>query len=369
MTQENTTLPMQDDLFQPSSEGQTEDALLDAVLRNSDFTKEEYEPLPEMDEIDVDPDESSEIEEDPEELEDSVTEEEYEEEVEEEFDEDESEEESTQNADIFTADDLDLEAMVRVKIDGEEVDVTFEELLKGYQTDASISKKGRELGEARKALEEERTVALQEVQQIGQASAAILMGTEQNLAKEYHELDEKIDKAREDGDTYELNELKDKREQVQKRYWNARNQREGLQEQLQAQQAKINEELWEKQLEYFNDAIQDEVPGFDEDMAMEIREFALSEGIPEEVVDTVADPIIVRILNDYRKLKQGVTKGQAKRKAVPAKKAVPVKKAQTKQKQKADRDTVLKQRAFDENASSEDQMAFLRNYAANSLNL
>lgn len=362
---DNTTLPPMDDSVSMSSTGQTEDALLDAVLRNSDFTKDAYEPLPEMEENEVDPVESD-IEEDPEESDETVTEEGYEEEEVEDTDEDAT---ATQEAEYYTADDLDLDAKVRVKIDGEEVDVSFADLLKGYQTDASISKKGRELGEARKALEEERNKAMLEVQEIGQASAAILMGTEQNLAKEYHELDKAIDKAREDGDTYELNELKDKREQAQKRYWAARKQREGLQQQLQQQQQKVSEELWQKQLEYFNNTIQEEVPDFNEETAMAIREFAISEGIPEEVVNTIADPVVVRILNDYRKLKQGVTKGEAKRKAVPAKKAVPTKKGKTEQKQKADRQAVIKQRAFDANATQDDQMAFLRDYAANSLNL
>lgn len=363
---DNTTLPPMDDSVSMSSTGQTEDALLDAVLRGSDFTKDLYdeEPLPEMEENEVDPVESDE-EEDPEGSDETVTEEESEEEEVEDTDEDA---EATQEAEYYTADDLDLDALVRVKIDGEEVDVSFADLLKGYQTDASISKKGRELGEARKALEEERNNAMREVQEIGQASAAVLMGTEQNLAKEYHDLDKAIDKAREEGDTYELNELKDKREQVQKKYWNARKQREGLQERLKEQQEKVSEELWQKQLSYFNETIQDEVPGFDADMAAEIRSFAISEGIPEDVVDTIADPVVVRILNDFRKLKQGVTKGEAKRKAVPAKKAVPMKKGKTKQEQKQSKQAIIKQRAFSQDASQDDQMAFLRDYAANSLN-
>jgi len=369
MTQENTTLPPQDDLSQVSNEGQTEAELLDAVLRGSDFIEQE-EPLPEEEVPEVDSDESDEIE-DPEESDESVTEDEYEEEAEEtEGEDDESEEdESTQDTEVYTADDLDLDAKVRVKIDGEEVDVSFEELLKGYQTDASISKKGRELGEARKELEEEKAKALEEVQQLGQASTAILLGNEQNLAKEYHDIESKIEKAREEGDTYEVNELKDKREQVQKKYWSARKSREGLQAKLQEQQKAVQDEAWNKQLQYFSETIEDEVPGFNAEVASDIREFAIGEGLPEELVDTIADPVIVRILNDYRILKQGVSKGQAKRKAAPTKKALPAKKAKSQAKAKQDKSKMTKARAFREDASSDDQMAFLREYAQNSLKL
>lgn len=370
MTQENTTLPQQDDLSQVSNDGQTEAELLDAVLRGSDFI--ESEPLPEEEVPEVDPDESDEIE-DPEESEESVTEDESEEEVDEddvEDDElDEESDESTQDTEIYTADDLDLDAKVRVKIDGEEVDVSFEELLKGYQTDASISKKGRELGEARKELEDQKAAALEELQQLGQASTAVLLGQEQNLAKSYHDIEAKIEKAREEGDTYEVNELKDKREQVQKEYWKARKNREGLQTQLKEQQEKVQEQEWEKQLEYFSENIETEVPGFNAELAAEIREFAIGEGIDEQLVDTIADPVIVRVLNDYRKLKQGVSKGEAKRKAVPQKKAVPAKKAKSKAKVQEDKSKMTKARAFREDASSDDQMAFLREYAQNSLKL
>lgn len=364
---DNTTLPAMDDNVQMSDNGQTEQSLLDAVLNNSDFLENEA-PLPNEEVPEVDPVESDEVE-DPEESDETVTEEGDEEDAEETEDEDDSEEDSTQETDVFTADDLDLDAKVRVKIDGEELDVSFADLLKGYQTDSSLSKKGRELGEAKKALEDERAQALAEVQELGNASAAILVGTEQNLAKEYHDIETKIDKARADGDTYEVSELKDQREQVQKRYWNARKQREGLQEQLKVQQQSVQEQLWEEQLTYFNDNIEAQLPGFNAEIAAEIRNFAVGEGVSEELVDSIVDPNIVRLLNDYRVLKQGVTKGQAKRKAAPSKKAVPTKKAKSPNRQKQDASKMTKARAFREDASSDDQMAFLRDYAANSLKL
>jgi len=362
---DKTTLPTMDDSVPTSNAGQTEQDLLDAVLRNSDFLDKEPLPIEEVPEVDpVD----SEIE-DPEDSDETVTEEEDEEEVEETTDEDGEEDSPTQEADVFTADDLDLDAKVRVKIDGKELDVSFADLLKGYQTDSSLSKKGRELGEAKKALEAERNTMLAEVQELGQASAAILMGTEQHLAKEYHDIEAAIDKARESGDTYEVQDLKDKREQAQKKYWNARKQREGLQEQLKEQQEKVQAELWDEQIANFNEVIEEIVPGFNNEVALDIRTFAIEEGIPEELVDSITSPHVVRLLNEYRVLKQGVSKGQAKRKAAPTKKAVPTKKGKSQITQKQDKSKMTKARAFREDASPDDQMAFLRDYAANSLKL
>ena len=50
-----------------------------------------------------------------------------------------------------------------------------------------------------------------EINDLGQASSAVLYREEQALAKEYHDIESQIDQARKDGDTYEVNELKDKR--------------------------------------------------------------------------------------------------------------------------------------------------------------
>jgi len=365
MPMPNGSLPNDD--IQASE--QSEQALLDAVLQSSEFTKDLYEeevPLPEEHEL-VDDTVDVSDEDDQDELTDIDTEEETEEFEDEELDEDADDEDATQDADIYTADDLDLEAKVRVKVDGEELDVSFADLLKGYQTDASLSKKGRELGDAKKEIEAEREKALAEAREVAEASAAVLMGQEQNLAREYHELEAKIEKARDEGDTFEVSELKDKREQVQKKFWKAKQEREGIQTKVKEQQTAEFQKHWDEQVKHFNENIESFVPGFNQDTASEIRKFAISEGLSENVVDSIVDPVVVKLLNDYRTLKQGVKKGEAKRKAAPTKKAVPAKKAKSASQKKAAQANMTKARAFRDDASPEDQMAFLRDYAAKSL--
>ena len=366
MAEENTLPPVGDDMV--SDAGPSEQELLDAVMRQSPIMEEiEEPPLPEEEEIVEDPEES--VEEDPE-TDESETDEE--EEIEEEVEETEGEdgaEAPTQEPDVYTADDLDLDAKVSVKVDGEELEVSFGDLLKGYQTDAHLSKKGRELGEAQKALEEERANKLKEVEDIAAANLAMLSNVEQVHAKDYHDFENKIKEARDSGDTFELNELKDKREQSQQKYWQARKQREGLIDKVQEQKQAYEQEQLKQQLEHFQEVIPTLIPDFDEKVATQIRDFALEKGISEGLLDSVVDPNVVKFIDDFRRKEMALNTGKAKRKAVPSKKALPTKKAPPASKKAADKEKMVKARAFREDATADDQMDFLRQHASKSLNL
>jgi len=343
-------------------ESQTEESLLADIIRNSDFVDTlPDEQVPQLDTEEAD-------DEDPE---DSVEADNADDEEEDEIDEEEAADEddtSTQEADVYTTEDLDLDAQVLVKIDGEEVAVSFSDLIKGYSTEQHLSNKGRELGDARKQMEEEYNSKIQEISTMAQASAAILYSQEQELSKEYHAIESAIEKAREEGDTYEVNELKDKREQAQKNYWAARKQRESLTENVSKQLEQQTAKQWEAQLNYFTETIPTLIPDFNEDTAMAIREFALEEGIAAEILDTITDPIIVKFVDDYRRLKQGVSKGQAKRKVTTVKKA-PIRKAKTRTQKETTAAQRTREKALSGNATAEEQQDFLRSLAQRSLNL
>ena len=355
---ENST-PMDDEAVAVDS--RTEEELLADIVSASAFT----DTLPEEQVPELDTEESD--EEDPDESEEAEIEddEEEDEEVEEEA-EDEDDEESTQEADVYSQDEIDLDAQVVVKIDGEEMAVSFAELIKGYQTEQHLSNKGRELGDARKQLDEEIQSKIEELNNMSKASADILYSTEKQHAEEYHKLEEAIEKARDEGDTYEVNNLKDQREQAQKKYWNARNKREELVDKIQKQETETQEKVFKEQLEYFNEKIPSMIPDFDQDVAMSIREFAIEEGINPELLDTVVDPVLIKFVDDYRRLKQGVKKGTSKRKSVSVKKA-PVRRAKSKKQKEMTRAEQVRQRAFADNASQDEQMDFLRGLANRSL--
>ena len=357
--------PTKDDSIAP--DGRTQEQLLADIVSNSDFIPKE-ESLPEEQVPEVDPGESEEIE-DPKETDEPVNEE-VEEEAEteevEEVVEDADEQSATQDTTLFTPEELDLEAKVSIKIDGQDAEVSFNDLIKGYSTEQSLSKKGRELGDARKTFEDDYNKKLAEVKEMSDASVAILYKSEQEHAKSFHAIEEKIEKARDENNTYDLSDLKDQREQIQKKYWTARKEREGLQKTLTEKSEEQMQKVWDEQLKVFDETIPTLIPGFNETVAKDIREFALKEGIDERVLDTIIDPNIVKFVNDYRILKQGLNKGAAKRKVTPTK-SVPVKKSKPVKQKKQDAAQALRQRALSPNASKADQDAFLRGYAERSL--
>ena len=343
-------------------QGRTEQELLDAVMSSSPIMETVAPPLPLEETREVDPVELD--EEDPESEE--VVSEDVEEEVDEAVEEVvEADDESTQD-NTYYAEDLDLDAKVSVKIDGEQTEVSFGDLVKGYTTEQSLSKKGRELGEARKALEDERAGKLDQLEKIMQASAAMISQSENNFAKQYHDIESQIEKARADDDDYEVNKLKDKREQAQKKYWNARQQREGMVNAVSKQRQEAANETFNQQLQNFQEVIPTMIPDFDEKIAGSIRDFAVEEGIDQAMLDTITDPGVIKFIDDYRRLKQGVNKGSAKRKAVPAKR-VPTKKAVPAKKKAEDKAKRVRAKALSEDSSEAEQMDFLRQHALRSL--
>lgn len=351
----------------------TEDEILADILANTEFLEEDEVPQPESlpdDEMEneVDPDESD--SEDPMDEDESVddVEEEIDEESEvEDDDEDASEEDATNEVIAYEEDEVDWEVHVPVTIDGEQTLVSLGELRKGYATEQHLSKKGRELGEARKEIEAEREQRLGELVSLTEAVNGILVSNEQGLAQQYHAIDAKIKEAREEGNTYDLAELKDQREQAQQAYWEARSNREAVVTQTLEQKQIFENQSWNEKVEKFFSEIEDVIPGYDDKYAEELRSFGSEIGLSEEFMATIADVSLVKALDDYRKLKQGVKTGAKKRAKVSIKKA-PVKKAKPAEKKRADQDSMIKARAFRQNATQDDQMAFLRNYASKSLN-
>ena len=362
----DSTPPVDDSV---ATGGRTEEQLLADIVTNSEFISEEEQSLPVEQVPEIDPEALD--DEDPNKSNESESKEESEEDESEEVevvDEDADEESATQETAPFTMDDLDLDAKLAIKIDGTDTEVSFSDLIKGYSTEQSLSKKGRELGDARKNFEEDYQKKLKEVKGMSDTSIAILYKSEQSHAKEYHEIEGKIEEARKDNNTYDLGDLKDKREQIQKQYWTARREREGLQKTVTEKSNEEMNKVWNEQLKVFDEAIPTLIPGFNETVAKDIREFALKEGINEQVLDTIIDPDIVKFVNDYRILKEGISKGSAKRKAVPTKK-IPLRKSKPAQQKKVDAAERLRQRALSKDSSKEDQDAFLKGYAERSLSI
>jgi len=278
----------------------------------------------------------------------------------EEDDEGEDDDESTQDPELNSEEEIDWEYKVPVKIDGEELHLTLDELRKGYATDQSLSKKGNKISEQRKEFETEQQSKLEELSGMAQLLQGQLEQEESELAKEYHGYDEKIKEARKEGNTYELSELKDQREAAQDAYWIARKKREGVSEAVQAKQ-KAQLEVQQKALsDKFNEEIAGLVPSFKDD-AQDIQQFALDEGIPQELLPMISDAKVIKFIDDYRKLKQKVSKGAVKRKATPKAKSAPIKKGPSRNSQQAKATSDVRNKVLTGSGSQEDQLSFLKN--------
>jgi len=338
---------------------------LDDILRNSPAAKLlglKEESLPTEDNSVPNPDESSaEEEQAPENDDESETD------LDEEKDSNESEEgntdeddTSTQNSELPTEEDIDWEYQVPVTVDGKTEYVSLEEIRKGYSTDKHLSQKGRELGELKKQIEQERSEKLQEIVTLGTVINQELTDAESRLSAEYHKIKGDIDNAREEGDTYTARELKEKLEETQEKYWAARNKREAnvskVSEQLKAQQAEQQQAL----LKAYEDNITNVIPDYSEKVAKSIRDFAIKEGLPEDILDVIYDTNIVKFIDDYRRLKNAKDTGEVKRKAAPKVKSVPSKKG-VPQSQKERQDvTNNRTKVLSGQGSTQDQLDFLK---------
>jgi len=355
MAQDENTLPPMtgdDNLSLPDI-----DAALDDILGNSEIlsqaagesTQEEYEDTADDAEDDDDlVDDESGDEEDEADGDESADDE----------DADGDDEESTEDDDDEDSDDeadeIDWEFTVPVKVDGEESEVDLKELVKGYQTSQHLSKKGRELANERNEFEEAKGVEMNKVAETARLLTAQTMVHETELATEYKELGEGLKAAKKSKDSYEAEQLQEKMEEVQIEYWKARKTRERIAEAVQAQESNSLQAKFAKNVAKFNEEIGDFVPDFNEERATELREFAISKGISEDILATLSDARVIGALNEFMELSKKVSKGSAKRKAAPKRRPTSTKKAKPASVKKKQKSQAVSKRIQEGKATEED---------------
>lgn len=356
MTQADNALPPSGD--EPVSLSDV-DAALDGILGNSEVlsqatgipTLEEQDDAADDAEDDDDQvDDESGDEEDDEDSDDAVVEELDDDDDEESTDEDKDDDDSNDDE----SDEIDWEFKLPVKVDGEESEVDLKELVKGYQTSQHLSKKGRELANDRKEFEEAKTVEMSKVTETAKLLQAQSMISENSLAEEYKELTDDLKAAKKSRDSYKADEIEERLVEVQTEYWKTRKTREKVAEAVKAQEEKESSEQFAKNVEKFNNEINDFVPDFNEEKAVELREFAISKGIPEEVLQTLADARVIGAINEFMELSKKVSKGSAKRKAAPKRKPTTTKKTKPAEEKRRAKKAINTSKLFDGTATDSD---------------
>jgi len=235
--------------------------------------------------------------------------------------EDDEDEESTQDEESDEIEDgeLDLEYLVPVKVDGEESEVTIEELIKGYQTNQSQTKKGQELAEQAKQLETEKE------------KSHIFQKINEDLLKQQDDRDlallqsrkDVMDKMAKDGYVEgvddDLATLQYKYRSLEDEYAKRKAERSKTTDKMIEAQEEEYRKTAEKNVKIFQKEIKTLIPDWSDKMAQDNYAFAVEQGIPEEFVNTIASPLIAKFINDYRVLKTSASTGAKKRKKAPVK--------------------------------------------------
>jgi len=347
------------------------DAALEKVLQSSDFFKEAADGVPELDEgtEEASTDDSEELEYAEEETEDDIVDEESVEEEEEASDEEPDAEDPVDDpvGDMLDPSEYDLDnLLVNVKINGEEHIVSVNDVIKGYSTEQSLGAKGREFGEERKAFEAEKANYSQEVTALASAASEQLMSNEKYWEQQYVTIEKERETARDDGDTYQAQELKEKLGEAQEQYWNARKQRESLTTAAKSRESNMDQQMLARGVAQFNATIHEHIEDWSDDVAVSVREFALAEGLPQSLLAVVTDPSIIKFVDDYRRMKTNVSTGAKKRAKVATKKAPP-KKGQSSSQKDQTRKLSTRNKVLSGNGNANDEKDFLRALASRSL--
>ena len=238
---------------------------------------EETQTSEEVSEDEPEPSENRVVGESEEETEDDAEEEETEESLEEEESEDESETET-----VYT-----------VRVDGKDVEVTEDELLKGYSRQADYTKKTQELAEYRRQMDGAMQQAQQEIQQTQQARAQYVDAVEAAISTNYAHLQQfqNVDWERlktEDREEY-LTKRDDYR-QAQEQITELQNQHKAAAEQQQSEMAEQQKRMWMEEHHKMSQIL----PEWRDDekrmaISKAIGEYAVGQGYTKEELDTLVD--------------------------------------------------------------------------------
>ena len=195
---------------------------------------------------------------------------------------DQDDQDDAGDADEYDGSEGETEELYTVKIDGEEKQVTAQELIKNYQLERASQKRLSEAAEQRKALEAERTAIQQQAQQYEAALAAM----EQTLQAQVDEPSDEYWANLRDTDPVEYITQKEAYREKKERLAAVRAEQDNyLQQALQAEQRKVYERIPEWQ-----------------DKATEAAEregivtFAKSVGFTPDELNTVRDARLVDVL-------------------------------------------------------------------------
>lgn len=266
--------------FEAAPQLNEDDAAAAFLSKWSDEDPEKASQVPEEDDT-SEPDEA-EQEEDTEAEEAVETEEESEEDHQEESAEDDDEEEESEEPKKA----LDDEAVVKVKVGDEELDVSVKDLKRLYGQEAALTRKSQEVAAKRK--EAEATAM--------KASATLEKMYEKAAAKwePYSKIDYLV--AQKQLDTEAFAALRAEAQAAYEDFRFISEEADTFVKQTQAQQQQALQEAAKEAVKVLRDAIPDWSPKLYD----QIREYAINTGMDAEVVNNLVDPVAIQLLHKAR---------------------------------------------------------------------
>ena len=334
------------------NEGLSEDEMLDALA--GDFFEEE-EDLPEQE-----VDDTEEAEEESDDAESDQTEELEGEEQEEETEEPEDDGEDLPEDGSEEDSELDLDYLVPIKVDGEESEVTIEELIRGYQTAAHANKKSIDASEQLKTAQ----ALAQESTALKEQNAKLLSTTVDAEERQLAAYDRKIQQLIADDEMYELPKWQEARRVKAKEIEETKSQAFKLDQEARVEQEKTYNSNIQAYKEEAVEQLNSKIPGWEKSYD-EVVNWAVKDlGLPDFA--DVIDPDVIALMYDYKTLKDGKKSAVTKRKKAPVK-SVKANKSVNKNAKAKEKAENLRKKVLKGEASENQQEDFLGSMAADLL--
>jgi hypothetical protein len=237
-------------------------------------------------------------------------------------DDQEEEEQDESEAELVEFDD---DTLVEISVDGESKQASIKDLKRLYGQEASLTRKSQEAASQRKSADEQMQKA--------DASLQAMISRAQERYKPYSEVDMLV--ASKNMSAEDFTQLRAESRQAEEDLKFLTEEADGFYGYVQQQQAQAQQE----QAKDCVQVLQREIPDWNNTLYNDIRQYAITNGLPEQAVNQYADPNVIMLLNKARMFDQTtkvatVKKAKAAKKVLRTKKAPPTKTDITRERQR-----------------------------------
>jgi len=221
----------------------------------------------------------------------TTEEEESTEETQDETPEEESEEEESEEGEEPEEDEEDL--LYAVKIDGEEQEVTLEELTKGYSRQSSYTRKSQELAEHRKEFETAKEQMVGEYNQIQQERTQYVQALQQLMENQMGALGQWNDvnwEQMKNEDPIEYVTKKEEYREAQDNFNKVQQEQQRVQQISMADNQKQHQEMVQREFKALVDVLPEwGEPEKQKSLAKDLKSYATDSGFSKEEIDALVD--------------------------------------------------------------------------------